>query len=45
MAQEPHDKSAIEKPLAATERPANRADRYAAGKALRDRVPLERHGL
>src|SRR5204863_120969 len=32
------------KPTAAPARPANRAERYAAGKALRDRVPREQHG-
>ncbi|TMH37694.1 MAG: DUF2252 domain-containing protein, partial [Betaproteobacteria bacterium] len=32
------------KPAAAPARPANRAERYAAGKALRDRVPREQHG-
>src|SRR5206468_9119536 len=32
------------KSAAASARPANRAERYAAGKALRDRVPREQHG-
>jgi uncharacterized protein (DUF2252 family) len=32
------------KPAAAPQRDANRRDRYAAGKALRDRVPRQAHG-
>src|SRR5947207_4584421 len=32
------------KTTAAPARPANRTERYAAGKALRDRVPREQHG-
>ena len=43
MSRDPRNKRA-DNPTAAPARLANRIERYAAGKALRDRVPREAHG-